>query len=84
MEFDFDTEPKTPPQLPPAPPIRTVSNNPKVTFKGPQTWRESIGMFMIFGLGIVVAKHYEDTVDITKYGKLGSWEYCRLQRIIVD
>ncbi|ULU03989.1 hypothetical protein L3Y34_017054 [Caenorhabditis briggsae] len=55
MEFDFDTEPKTPPQLPPAPPIRTVSNNPKVTFKGPQTWRESIGMFMIFGLAIVVA-----------------------------
>ncbi|PIC43696.1 hypothetical protein B9Z55_004336 [Caenorhabditis nigoni] len=64
MEFDFDTEPKTPPQLPPAPPIRTVSNNPKVTFKGPQTWRESIGMFMIFGLGIVVAILFPVTFDL--------------------
>ncbi|CCD70300.1 uncharacterized protein CELE_R03H10.2 [Caenorhabditis elegans] len=55
MDFDFDSEPKTPPQLPPAPPIRTVSNNPKVTFKGAQTWRESVGMFLVMALALAVA-----------------------------
>ncbi|PAV82781.1 hypothetical protein WR25_24723 isoform B [Diploscapter pachys] len=38
---------------PPAPPARNVSTFPaKVTFKGAQTWRESLGMFMILLLGM--------------------------------
>ncbi|CAB3404224.1 unnamed protein product [Caenorhabditis bovis] len=40
--------------LPPLPPNRTTSNNPKVTFKGAQTWRESIGMFLTITLTFAV------------------------------
>ncbi|CAI5441269.1 unnamed protein product [Caenorhabditis angaria] len=49
MEFDNDT---IPPSLPPPPPNRTTSS--KVTFKGAQTWRESIGMFLAAMLAFAV------------------------------
>ncbi|CAD6195266.1 unnamed protein product [Caenorhabditis auriculariae] len=44
------------PQMPPPPPMRGASNPPtaKVTFKGAQTWKESIGMALAVVLGLVV------------------------------